>query len=41
MQSVDFYGCEGLTGTAESRMSEAYIYLIRFDFYGCEPHRYG
>ena len=35
MQSVDFYGCEGLTGTADSSMSDGHIYLIRF---GGQPH---
>ena len=30
MQRVNFGGCYRLTGTAESRMSEVYIYLIRF-----------
>ena len=30
MQSVDFQFCEGLTGTAGSRMSEVRIYLISF-----------
>ena len=30
MQTVDFSGCSGLTGTAELRMSDVHIYLIRF-----------
>ena len=31
MQTVSFERCDGLTGTADSRMSEVHIYLIRFE----------
>ena len=30
MQSVSFRNCDGITGTAESRMSDGHIYLIFF-----------
>ena len=37
MQSVNFSCCDGITGTAESGMSDVHIYLIRF---GGQPHAF-
>ena len=38
MQTVSFERCTGLTGTADSRMSEVPIYLIRLEASRTLPH---
>jgi hypothetical protein len=34
MKAVNFQQCNRITGTADSRMSEVHIYLIRFGGHG-------